>query len=172
MKTRQLLPAPESAVSPEEYRHAISALPTGVTVITTTGPDGPLGCTANAVMSLSMSPPSLLVSLTTGSRTLAGILAAGTFAVHVLPWSDRALTRRFSTGTAAERFACVPWDTVDGVPVLSRSSASVVCAVREAVSLLDHTVIVGTVSWAQANDTAPAVLYRHRQYALGQVAPC
>lgn len=166
MKTQGLIPA-QATVSPEDYRYAISRLPTGVTVITAAGPEGPAGCTANAVMSLSMNPPSLLVSLTGGSRTLDRILAAGAFAVNVLTWSDRALTQQFASGTAAERFAGVPWDVVHGVPVLTRSSVSVVCTVREAVPLLDHTLVVGTVAWALANDTEPSVLYRHELYAVG-----
>ncbi|MEV4443061.1 flavin reductase family protein [Streptomyces sp. NPDC049577] len=163
---QQVLTA-EPAVTPEDYRHVISGLPTGITVITARSADGPVGCTASAVMSLSCDPPSLLVSLTTGSRTLAGILAAGAFAVNVLAWSDRALTRRFATGTAAERFAGVPWDSVHGVPVLTRAAVSVVCTVGETVPLLDHTLVAGMVTWAQSNDSAPSVLCRNQHYAVG-----
>ncbi|SEC38713.1 NADH-FMN oxidoreductase RutF, flavin reductase (DIM6/NTAB) family [Streptomyces sp. 3213] len=163
MKTEDCAPS-HLGVSAENYRHAISRLPTGVTVITTVGP---VGCTANAVMSLSLDPPSVLLSLTTASRTLAHIRAHGRFAVNVLPWTDRRLVAQFATGTPAERFADVPWHGVGGVPVLTQASVSVVCAVRETVSLLDHTLIAGTAEWTQVNDTPATVLYGNEQYAVG-----
>ncbi|MCG7209594.1 flavin reductase family protein [Streptomyces arenae] len=152
------------SVSAEDYRHAISRLPTGVTVITTTGP---VGCTANAVMSLSVDPPSVLLSLDTASRTLARIRSEGRFAVNVLSWADRGLVTQFASGTPAERFAGVSWHRVDGVPVLTRASVTVVCAVRETVSLLDHTLIAGTARWTQVNDGPATVLYGNDQYAVG-----
>lgn len=163
----QEAPTAGAAVTPDEYRRVISGLPTGITVITTRSVDGPVGCTANAVMSLSAQVPSLLVSLATGSRTLARILAAGTFAVNVLAFSDHALVRRFATGTAAERFADVPWGPVHGVPVLTGSVVGVVCTVAETATLLDHTLLVGTVTWARSDDRAPSVLCRNQQYAVG-----
>ena len=164
MKTEDCIPSHQS-VSAEDYRHAISRLPTGVTVITTTGP---VGCTANAVMSLSVDPPSVLLSLTTASRTLAHIRSEGRFAVNVLAWADRRLVAQFATGTPEERFADVPWHWVGGVPVLTEASAAVVCTVRETVSLLDHTLIAGTAEWTRVNDTPATVLYGNNQYAVGR----
>ncbi|MFF8640607.1 flavin reductase family protein [Streptomyces sp. NPDC015345] len=164
-----LLDDASPAVTADGYRAAVSRLPTGVTVITASGPEGPVGCTANAVMSLSLEPPSLLVSLGGRSATLERIRAAGSFAVNVLTWSDRALTRKFATGTAAERFAGVGWDLMHQVPVLSRSAAAMVCEVHELVPLFDHTLVVGTVTWAQAGEADPAVYYGNELRALRPV---
>jgi flavin reductase (DIM6/NTAB) family NADH-FMN oxidoreductase RutF len=155
------------AVAAEDYRHAISRLPTAATVITTLGPAGPVGCTANAVMSLSLKPPSVLLSLATTSRTLADVQKTGRFAVNVLTWSDRRLIRQFATGDCAERFADVPWHEVAGVPVLTRASVTVVCAVRDAVPVLDHTLVIGHVVWTKASDTPPSVLYGNGQHVVG-----
>ncbi|MEU5365864.1 flavin reductase family protein [Streptomyces sp. NPDC005925] len=163
MKTEDRVPSRPS-VSAEDYRHAISRLPTGVTVVTAAGP---VGCTANAVMSLSVDPPSVLLSLTTASRTLTRIRSEGCFAVNVLTWADRRLVAQFATGTPAERFAGVPWQRVGGVPVLTQASVTVVCAVRETVSLLDHTLIAGTVTWTRVDHTPATVLYGNEQYAVG-----
>lgn len=163
MKTEDSVPS-HLSVSAEDYRHAISRLPTGVTVVTTIGP---VGCTANAVMSLSVDPPSVLLSLATASRTLARIRSEGRFAVNVLSWTDRRLVAQFATGTPAERFAGVPWHWAGGVPVLTQASVTVVCTVRETVSLLDHTLIAGTAEWTRANDTPATVLYGNKQYAVG-----
>ncbi|MEU3572097.1 flavin reductase family protein [Kitasatospora sp. NPDC036755] len=156
---------PESG-GPDAYREAIARLPTGVAVITASGAEGPVGCTVNAVMSLSLDPPSLLVSFGTGSRTLARVTEAGRFAVNVLSWEDRRLARQFATGTAAQRFAGVPWAPVLGVPVLSGAVVGLVCDVSETIPALDHTLVVGRVRTTTGVDAEPTVLFGHGQYAL------
>lgn len=167
-------------VPPDDYRNAISLLPTGVSVITAVrSGGGPAGCTANAVMSLSLAPPSLLISLCTGSRTLSAVMAAGTFAVNVLSWPDRHLAQRFATAAPHQRFQGVPWSLAHGAPVLTSAVLGAVCEVAEAVPLLDHTVVAGTVVGLRTGETegaegttgttgttGPTVLYRHRQHVL------
>ena len=38
----------------QEFRDFMRHWPTGVAIVTTAGPDGPVGCTVNALMSLSV----------------------------------------------------------------------------------------------------------------------
>ena len=166
MTTESLLSAPP-VVSGDRFRHAIARLPTGVAVVTATGLDGPVGCTVNAVMSLSLRPPSLLVSLTTGSRTLDQILQSGSFGVNVLPWSARQLAGQFAVGTAAQRFAGVDWEPRHGVPVLTAAAVSVVCEVGDTVRLHDHTLLAGTALWTHADDRATTVLHADGQHRVG-----
>src|SRR5919106_6028667 len=83
------------AVSPEEFRAALSAHATGVTVVTAIGPNGPSGLTANSVTSLSLEPPMMLACLDRGSRTLASVRAAGRFGVNALAAGQEELARRF-----------------------------------------------------------------------------
>jgi flavin reductase (DIM6/NTAB) family NADH-FMN oxidoreductase RutF len=154
-------------VPAEGFRQAIAKLPTGVTVLTTVTGDSPVGCTANAVMSLSADTPSVLVSLGTHSRTLAAILDTGSFAVNTLSWSQRALTRKFASGSPAERFAGVPWRPERRIPVLSAAGVALVCEVGDTAALLDHTVVVGKVVWLRDTNEAPTVLYGREQYPLG-----
>ena len=52
-------------ISSDDFRHAVGHFATGVTVVTSIGPDGePVGTTANAVSSLSLDPPLILVCST------------------------------------------------------------------------------------------------------------
>ncbi|MGW4730150.1 flavin reductase family protein [Streptomyces shenzhenensis] len=154
------------AVPAAAYRAAISHLPTGLAVVTARGPDGPVGCTVTAVLSLSLDPPSLLVSLASRSRTLAGLLAARCFAVNVLSWQDRALAHQFATAPADARFAGVDVRQINGAPVLDRCTAGVVCEVRESVELFDHTLVAGVATWTGTSTSDPAVLYRRAHHAL------
>ncbi|WP_410586096.1 flavin reductase family protein [Amycolatopsis sp. lyj-23] len=159
--------AVDGLVSCDGFRQAIAKLPTGVTVLTTIDGDDPVGCTANAVMSLSADTPSVLVSLATRSRTLAAILDTGRFAVNTLSWAQRELTRKFAVGSPAERFAGVPWRPERRIPVLSASGVALVCEVGDTATLLDHTVVVGRVVWLHDTNEAPTVLYGREQYPLG-----
>ena len=52
------------------YRDTIGQFATGVTIVTTTGPDGPAGMTTNAVTSLSLDPLLLIVCFNRGARTV------------------------------------------------------------------------------------------------------
>src|SRR5262249_59228838 len=85
--------APElTQVSAGDFRHAIGHFATGVTVVTSVGPDGePVGTTANAVSSLSLDPPLILVCFDRASATLAAITAHGAVAVNALPAPHRHL---------------------------------------------------------------------------------
>ncbi len=57
---------------PREFRSALGAFTTGVTVVTAAAPDGSrAGVTANSFNSVSLSPPMILWSLAKSSRSLA-----------------------------------------------------------------------------------------------------
>ena len=72
-------------VTSAEFRHAVGHFATGVTVVTSVGADGePVGTTANAVSSVSLDPPLVLVCFDRSSLTLAAIRGHGAFVVNVL----------------------------------------------------------------------------------------
>ncbi|WP_448321953.1 flavin reductase family protein [Streptomyces sp. CO7] len=147
---------------------AMTHLPSGVSIITTQSPDGPLGCTVNSVISLSAQPPSLLVSLANTSRTLTHALRTGGFAVNVVSWPQRELYRRFAQGDPLRRFDGVPHTVRDGHPVLSHTSAVFVCSVERAIEVGDHTLLVGhALEVSHDGDARPLVLHRHRAHQLG-----
>src|SRR3984893_19141978 len=108
----------ESAeVSASEFRQAMGHFATGVTVVTSIGPDGePVGTTANAVSSLSLDPPLMLVCFDRSSLTLQAVLAHGAFAVNVLAAPQRQLSANF-----ARRGLAAAWDDVPHQPGLTGS---------------------------------------------------
>src|SRR5205807_1166534 len=74
-------------------------------IVTTTGAHGPAGCTVNALMSLSVEPPLLLVSLCEDSRTLEAIRGTDLFGASILEAEQGELSERFCHCAPAERFA-------------------------------------------------------------------
>src|ERR1700752_4305348 len=53
----------EPSISIEDFKMAMRRLAGGVSIISGAGPDGPLGVTATAVVSLTAEPPSVLCCL-------------------------------------------------------------------------------------------------------------
>ena len=97
-----------AGVAPAELREAMGHFATGVTVITSVGPDGaPVGTTANAVTSLSLEPPLVLACFDLNSTTLEAIRGHGAFAVNILGQRQHHLSTNF-----ARRGLAAAWDEV------------------------------------------------------------
>src|ERR1700748_525635 len=119
-------------ISSDDFRHAVGHFATGVTVVTSIDPDGePVGTTANAVSSLSLDPPLVLVCFDLGSATLAAIRGPGAFAVNLLGQRQHQLSANF-----AKRGLAAVWDGVThqrgptGSPRLADVIAMIECTVE------------------------------------------
>jgi len=146
------------------YRDAVGNFATGVTIVTTTGPDGPAGLTTNAVTSLSLDPLLLLVCFDRGSRTLEVVRASRRFAVNILRADDRDLAVMFaSKRVAREKFDSVTHSESHGVPVLDDALAWIACELREMLPGGDHEIGIGEVIGMGAErEGLPLVFHRGR----------
>lgn len=148
-------------VEPDRFRAVMGRFATGVTVVTASGPEGPVGMTANAITSLSLDPLLLLVCFDNGARTLPVVRAAGTFGVNVLAVGQEDLARTFaSKRPEAEKFAGVQHTTHDGVPVLAGAHAWIGCRLEDLLAGGDHTIGIGAVTAAENGDGEPLLWYR------------
>ena len=153
------MPPPDTA----RFRAAMALLPTGVTIVTATGPDGPAGATANAVCSLSIEPMLMLACLDRGSRTLLAIQAANHFGISVLHAGQEPIARSFATkAPVADKWAGVAWSERDGLPAID-SLLWVACELRDVVAAGDHVIVTGEVSDLETNDGDPLV-FHHGEY--------
>jgi flavin reductase (DIM6/NTAB) family NADH-FMN oxidoreductase RutF len=146
------------------YRDTIGHLASGVTIVTTIGPDGPAGMTTNAVASLSLEPMLLLVCFERRSRTLAAVRASERFAVNVLRADDAELARVFaSKRVAREKFESVTHVDAHGVPVLDSALAWIACSLRELLPGGDHVIGIGeVVGMGTGEEANPLVFHRGR----------
>ncbi len=146
------------------YRDAIGHFATGVTIVTTTGPDGPAGLTTNAVTSLSLDPLLLLVCFDRGSRTLDVVRASGRFAVNILRDGDHELAALFaSKRVAREKFDSVTHFEAHGVPVIDSALAWIACELRELLPGGDHVIGIGEViGMGVEQESDPLVWFRGR----------
>jgi flavin reductase (DIM6/NTAB) family NADH-FMN oxidoreductase RutF len=151
-------------VSAAAFRHAMGHFATGVTVVTSVGADGqPVGTTANAVTSVSLDPPLVLVCLDHASHTLAALRSHGAFVVNVLSAPQQHLSANF-----ARRGLAAAWDGVrhrpgpTGSPRLHGTLATVECTVQHQLTAGDHEIVVGRVREVVAGrpDDPPLLFWR------------
>jgi 3-hydroxy-9,10-secoandrosta-1,3,5(10)-triene-9,17-dione monooxygenase reductase component len=157
-----------SPPDPARFRAAMGLLPTGVTVVTASGPGGPAGATANAVCSLSIEPMLMLACLDRGSRTLLAVQAANSFGVNVLHAGQEGIARSFATkAPVADKWAGIEWRERDGVPAIDGALILVACELRDVIAGGDHVIVTGAVTGLEASEGSPLVFHGGGYRPLG-----
>lgn len=150
------MPAPDGAMDARALRDALGRFATGVCVITTQGPAGPQGFTANSFSAVSLDPPLVLWSPGKSSRRHDLFVAASLFSIHVLASDQLELSRRFTSGP--DGFAGLPpLRSPEGVPVLDGCLARFDCSRHALVDAGDHTIVLGRVLREAIAEGAPLV---------------
>lgn len=146
----------------------MAKLPTGVTVVSAAGPDGPAGATANAVCSLSIEPTLMLACLDRGSRTLLAVQAANRFGVSVLHAGQEPIARAFATkAPVADKWEGVPWSDRGGIPAIDDSLLWIACELRDVVAAGDHVIVTGEVRDLASGEGDPLVFHGGEYRPLG-----
>ncbi len=146
-------------------RHTMASYTTGLTVVTTSEGGRPHGTTLSGVMSLSMDPPMILLSLSRTSSLLARLSRGGRFGVNVLAAHQDQVALRFST-RLHDRFADIAWHD-DGAPRLDDVHAWVLADVASTVPAGDHVLVLGDVVAAETGDHRP-LTYWQRTFGTHQ----
>lgn len=145
---------------PASFRAAMANLPTGVTVVSAGGRDGPAGATANAVTSLSIEPMLMLACLDRGSRTLLAVQAADRFGISVLHEGQEAIARSFATKEpVARKWDGVEWTDRNGIPAIDDALLWLACDLRDVVSAGDHVIVTGEVTDLVRGEGDPLVFH-------------
>jgi len=146
----------------DEYRQVIGHFASGVTIVTSLRDGEPFGTTANAVSSLSLDPPMLLVCMNQESSTGQAIAATGRFAVNILHEGQAQLATHFAT-KAADKFEQVPYVVGErGNPLLPEALATLECEVVDEIAAGTHSVYLAEVNTAEASAGAPLAYFRGR----------
>jgi flavin reductase (DIM6/NTAB) family NADH-FMN oxidoreductase RutF len=156
-----------SAVHPDakiaDFRLAMREFASGVAIVTCANGKERAGCTATALASLSLSPPSLVICLERSSSTLAVLTQAGAFAVNILAAQHGALASRFAGGDGVEgeaRFEEGDWSALEtGAPVLVDALASLDCRVGEIFERHTHAVVIGDVQAVRVGGKRSGLLH-------------
>jgi flavin reductase (DIM6/NTAB) family NADH-FMN oxidoreductase RutF len=163
---RHLTLAPD--ISADEFRGAMRHLTGGVSVITVGSGKDITGMTVTSVSSLSVEPPTLIVSINRESSSWPILKRQGFFGVNILGAGQLDVAERF-TGKGglkgADRFAGAQWTTrISGVPLLVGALAAIDCEVEEIVERHSHAIVIGRVLDIQKSGHTAALAYWQGRY--------
>ncbi|HYI50014.1 MAG TPA: flavin reductase family protein [Microbacterium sp.] len=148
--------------------------PTGVTVVTTRGPAGEYGLTANSFSAVSLEPPLVLVCVGTQGRGSATIVHNRCFAVNLLAADQEPLSRRFASSErprGAATFAGIAHASEQtGAPILDGACGYLDCRLAATHAAGDHVILVGEVVALGEGAGATPLLFHDGRYRLLEVA--
>lgn len=155
------------AIDRSELRRVMGHFATGVAVITTRDLDGkPYGLTANALCSVSLDPPLLLVCVDKRAESHPAFGRSGAFAINILAREHEDLSRRFAV-SGGDKFVDVAHSSgVTGVPLLEGALGAVECRVVAEHDAGDHTIFIGKVEELVASEGDPLLFFRGKYRSL------
>jgi flavin reductase (DIM6/NTAB) family NADH-FMN oxidoreductase RutF len=156
-----------SEPEPELFREIFGRFATGVAVITSAGPSGAGGMTANALCSLSLDPLLALVCFENSARTLPIVREAGHFALNILASDQERLAGVFASKLPeSEKLDGVAHRLDHGMPVIEGSLAWATCELHELIAGGDHTIAIGRVISMGLGAGEPLLWYSGRYHAM------
>lgn len=161
-------PSDPHAFNAREFRDALGSFATGVTVITTKGPDEPYGMTANAFSSVSLDPPLILVCVIKGTLGADSIERNGIFAVNVLSEAQEPISRYFASKSrprGPDAFQEISHaHAATGAPIIDDTAAYLDCRLAASHEAGDHVIFIGEVMALGINPEHRPLLFHQGKY--------
>ena len=158
------------------FRRVMGHFVTGVTVVTALDGERPFGITVNALSSVSLEPPLVMIALDRRRFLTPMLRTSGRYGVNILSEDQQALSDCFAGAPVEpgrEAFCGAPWHPGEtGVPLLDGAIATIECSVVETFTAGDHDLFIGRVE-ALANENRhpmPLLYYRRRYLRIERAA--
>ncbi len=140
-------------------RRILGHFATGVTVVTASQNGEIQGMTANAVTSLSLNPPLVLVAVDKTAAMHVALTASRHFALNILSDAQEQLSRRFAQRGPKE-INDLTWITAaSGAPILADALAWVDCRLADILPGGDHDIFIGEILAGDAHAGTPLLYY-------------
>ncbi|MFC4639155.1 flavin reductase family protein [Deinococcus hohokamensis] len=158
---------PDAGIPPFEFRQTLGRFASGVTIITASDGQERRGMTASAFVSVSLTPPLVLVSVDHRAQMHALLSEDRVthFGVNVLSATQVHLSDHFAGRPGPEEQ--VTWFEHEGLPLIGGAIAQLVCRKHEIIPAGDHTLYLGFVEYARYTDDDPLVYFRGQYHELG-----
>ncbi|WP_425080890.1 flavin reductase family protein [Ruegeria arenilitoris] len=128
-----------------EYRRALGAFPTGVTIVATYDENRePWGLTANSFTSVSLQPPVISVCVAKSGRVFPTLSQSDHFAVNILSAEQKDLAMHFASDVE-NRFTDTDWIPGTATPLIPGASTQLECTVHSRVDADDREILLGRV---------------------------
>jgi flavin reductase (DIM6/NTAB) family NADH-FMN oxidoreductase RutF len=160
-------------LNPTEFRKAMGAFATGVTIITVDLDDEVHGMTANAFTSVSLDPMLVLVCVDHSTRTHAHLHAKKRFGINVLGEDQRAISEYYArperSHEHAEAEAGARFDrTRHGTPMLDGALAFLECRLESVQQAGDHSIFIAEVEDVVVREGDPLLFFRSVYRKIGE----
>ena len=150
-----------------EFKGAMRALASAVSIVSTTHDGRRFGMTATSVASMSMAPPSLLVCINRDASLYRPLLASGVFCINILHGWQSAIAQAFGS-KIEDRFVHGEWRADDrAMPYLADAQANVFCDVDDVHDYGSHTIVIGKVYRVGVRGPVHPLLYQDGRYTVG-----
>lgn len=160
-------------LSATEFRKAMGAFATGVTIITVDLDGEVHGMTANAFTSVSLDPMLVLVCVDHSTRTHAHLHAKKRFGINVLCEDQRAISEYYArpqrVHERAEAEAGARFDrTSHGTPILHGALAYFECRLEIVQEAGDHSIFIAEVEDVVVGEGDPLLFFRGKYRKVGE----
>ncbi|MDL4839560.1 flavin reductase family protein [Aquibacillus rhizosphaerae] len=143
------------------FREAMGKFATGITVVTTEHNNEIHGMTVNALMSISLEPKLIAISIDEKASLHKLLQETNQFGVSILQDNQKELSMVFAK--QKEMVDEVEYDYIDTIPVLKQSLVTMACKVQSSVTAGDHMIFIAEVTSLDINEGSP-ILYYGGQY--------
>jgi flavin reductase (DIM6/NTAB) family NADH-FMN oxidoreductase RutF len=155
--------------SQDSFRQAMRYLASGVSILAAGVGDDRAAITATSVTSLSVEPPTLLISIARSSSLAPVLQRYRHFSANFLSASQQGLAERFAGRggvNGRERFEAGDWiSLVSGAPVLANALASIDCDVEEIIDRHTHSIVIGRVLAVRTEGGDEALAHWHGTFS-------
>lgn len=150
-------------IEPGLYKSVMAAFPSGVTIVTTQGPDGGIvGITASAFSALSIDPALVLFCPNYASDSYPVLRDSKRFAIHLLSAEQQKEAYAFA-GKGKDKAKGIEWHLSElGNPLLAKATAIIECELWREYDGGDHAIMVGAVKNLILPEEAPVPMIYHR----------
>ena len=139
---------------------------TGVTVVTTGGKAGIHGLTANAIASLSLDPPLVLVAVEKKAHSIDFLKANGCYAINILCLDQEDISRRFAVPGPKNFDGLTIFSAVTDSPILANCLAYLDCVVVDILPGGDHEIFIGKIMAGDIQSGDPLLYYSGKYHRL------
>ncbi len=157
------------AVASEAFRAAMRQLPGGVSIIAAGQGSDRTGMTVTSLASLSLDPPTLIVSVSRESSIRPLLDRYRAFGASVLRADQSSVADRFSGYGGLKgnsRFIGEKWIALEtGAPLLAGALALFDCEIEDIIDRHTHSIVIGQVKAVRAAAGGSALVHWRGQYS-------
>jgi 3-hydroxy-9,10-secoandrosta-1,3,5(10)-triene-9,17-dione monooxygenase reductase component len=156
---------PAAVAAARRFRDVLGRFASGVTVVTATSAEQPVGMTCQSFSSVSLDPPLVLFVPAKTSRAWPLIQRSGKFCVNFLA-ADQAELSNVMASRGIDKFADVKWSPsqATGSPLLDGVLGYVDCTIHAVHEAGDHYVVIGRVLDLATVDGDDPLLFFQGEY--------